>query len=447
MAGRLELALAAFNTGPYRLLVAATGTLGLLAAAMWAGSSAALTLAACAIGLAVLIGAYRFDYMHPGVAFVLPWLVVLFLSTVPISAYARPLQMHTSQILVAAVFIWLLATVSPPVFSREDRRRPRKSVAASDSRPVGPGIAIAFLVFYLLSVFNVVYAGYVPLFSLLISGNSGYFDFGIPSVYGAFLAYANTIGCLAFYMHLRTRRRSYLWLFLSVLGVHILFVTRQNILTLLVEALAIRCLVSRRFSRTAVILFMVAGLTAFSALGNLRIGGKIETIVSVRPEYSKVPTGVIWLYAYSYFNVLNLENMMDSSGAPLYDGSMWDGLLPSVLRPPSTHESYQELSSMSVTSYVFPVYMDIGPAGVMIWTAFWGLITAYCYRKALERGRFVDVATYACLYYCALFSFFVNFWLNLPVICQLVFFRVVHHLLVASDNPESDLPPGSEVAT
>ena len=61
-----------------------------------------------------------------------------------------------------------------------------------------------------------------------------------------------------------------------------------------------------------------------------------------------LPTIIVWLYAYSYFNVLNLENMITRSGAPFYDGSMWRQLLPSVLRPASVHASYLQLTSMNV---------------------------------------------------------------------------------------------------
>jgi oligosaccharide repeat unit polymerase len=107
---------------------------------------------------------------------------------------------------------------------------------------------------------------------------------------------------------------------------------------------------------------------------------------------------------------------------------MWQTLLPSLLRPQSNHETYLEVTSAAASSYIYPVYIDIGK-GVVAWTGVLGFATAAAYRRALRRRRFLDVATYGCLFSCALLSFFTDFWLYLPVSFQLIFFWVFQRLL------------------
>jgi oligosaccharide repeat unit polymerase len=411
----------------HRHLVIVGAALAMLTALVLLRESAQLLVVGYAATLCVVLFAYKLDYLHPAVAYLVPWLTILFFSTVPISKYAHSLELPTGRTLLAAMLAWLASTTLAPVVSAADevvRERPRLEV-----RPgFGNAIIMAFMILYGFAALNVAVSGYVPLISLITSGDSGYAYFGIPSVYGAFLAYANALGCLVFYAWLCGRRRIYLLLFLSIVVMHIAFVTRQNVITLLAEAFVIRSLTIRRTSRLTIVGIVAVGLLGFSLLGELR-SGDINEVIGVEPEYSWIPTSLIWLYAYSYFNVLNLNNMILQSGAPLFNGVMWQSLLPSVLRGDPDPGTYLELSTMTVSSYIYPVYMDVGGVGVVIVTALFGYVTTLVYRQALRRRRFVDVATYACLFYCALLCFFSNFWLYLPVIFQLFFFRAFHFLL------------------
>jgi oligosaccharide repeat unit polymerase len=430
------------ETAAFRLLLILAAGLVVLGGVVWSSSGEGLTLLGCTVGLVVLL-IYKFDYLHPAVAFLAPWLTILFFSTIPISEYARSLDVATCRFVLTTIFVWMTATVAAPVMSSRQAApvaAPRPKDLEYSPKTLRTGIVVGFSLLYLFAVFNVAAAGYIPLVSLLTTGDSRYFDFGIPSVYGAFLAYANAVGCLALYAFLRERQRTYLWLVLSVLAIHILFVTRLSAVTLLVEAFVIRSLMVGRVTRLSIIAFMAVGLIGFAALGELR-SGDIGMTIRVTPSFNWMPSSLLWLYAYSYFNVLNLDNMLTFSGAPYYDGSMWGTLLPSVLRPDVDHGVFVEIEALNVSSYIFPTYMDTGAVGVIIWTAFWGLITAHVYRRALRAERFVDVATYACLFYCALLSFFANMWASLPLIFQIIFFWIFHQLLFRGT---SSVPPSTD---
>ncbi len=418
----------------HRHLLVAGAALAMLVGIVVLRESSQLLVLGCVAALFVVVFAYKLDYLHPAVTYLVPWLTILFFSTVPISKYSHDLELSTARVLMVAILAWLLSTTaaSPvPLFVpkvADDagymRERPQLEVVSG----FGTGVLMGFMILYAFAAVNVAAAGYVPLISLIATGDSGYDTFGLPSVYGAFLAYANALGCLAFYAYLCGRRRIYLLLFLSVLALHIAFVTRQNMITLLAEAFVIRCLTISRMSKKAIVVVVGLGLLGFSAFGQLR-GADITQTIGVTQDYMWVPLSLIWLYAYSYFNVLNLNNMVVVSGAPFFDGTMWQSLLPTVLRPDVDHGSFLEIESMTVSSYIYPVFMDIGAIGVVIYTALFGFITTAVYRRALQRRRFVDSATYACLFCCSLLSFFSNFWLYLPVIFQLFFFWLFHFFL------------------
>jgi oligosaccharide repeat unit polymerase len=428
-----------------RLLYTALSAIVVWVTAKFDTDPATFVIVACSACLLICVSLYEFDYLHPTVVYLLPWLLILFFSIIPISSHARPVEAATYAVLLANMFAWMFGCVSAPASSTPHRNKKAisyQSTSLAEFRGnFGPTLAVGFVILYAFAAVNVLLAGYVPLLSLVTTGDSRYWEFGVPSVYGAFLAYANALGCLAFYIYLRSGRRKYLILFLSVLVMHLAFVTRQNIATLLVEAFVIRGLTVKRFSTFTIIWSIALSLVAFSALGTLR-SGDIKAIIGVQQQYNWIPTSLIWVYAYSYFNALNIDNTIAASGAPYFDGYMWQSLLPSILRPDVDHGNYLEISSMNVSSYVYPVYIDIGN-GVVLWTFIVGLLTAIAYRRALTLCRFVDVATYGCLFFCAFLSFFTDCWLYLPVIFQLFFFWIFHMVLFRRQLPKLELLPAS----
>ncbi|HVV27168.1 MAG TPA: O-antigen polymerase [Rhizomicrobium sp.] len=383
-----------------------------------------VVLAALGI-LAYITIFYRLNYISPAIVYALPWLMIVFFSTIPISEYYRPLGKQTYALILTSLFAWLLAVSIGPVSTAP-------SSQASDDAP----LMVSRRMFRWLFVFLLVVlageclaSGFIPFVSLLTTGDSRYFDFGIHSVHGAILAYANAFGILSFYIFLRQGDRSFLWFYFFILCLFIALVSRQNVITLLMEGLAVWCLVRRPISRVAVAVCLAVLLTAFSIFGELR-SGDILDIIKVTPEYAHLPKAAYWLYAYSYFNVLNLQNMMVNSGAPFFDGSMFSQLLPSFLRGDTQQFDYVVYSNMAVTSYMDPVFRDVGFKGVALSTFLFGLITGAALKNAVKHRSFVAIASYSCLYYCAIFSFFVNNWFYLPVIFQMVFFVIFDRLVL-----------------
>jgi oligosaccharide repeat unit polymerase len=377
-------------------------------------------------GIVVYLVAYRrVQYMDPLTAFSIPWITVLLFSLTPMSEYAIPINRATYRIIILALLSALIVS---------GQRTPNSERITSWLRPkpsiIRSGLAVLALdgAFYSFTVLNVLVAGYVPLIRGVMTGDSGYLDFGAHGVYGFYLAFANAWGIFHLVLYLRTGRAWNLIRYFSVILIFIAFVTRQNILSLAVESAVVYSLLRKPLTFKKLALWLIFAGTLFSIIGSFR-SGSIKRLANIRPEYMWVPDPFIWVYSYSYFNVANVNNLVRFSDAPYYNGSSLSQLLPSFLRPAGEGgESYLEVANFNVSSYLSPVYGDMGLPGVVILTglAIWRTTRL---RKSIYREASLSrIGAFATLYFCAAFSFFINFWFYLPVIFQMVFFKLMSNV-------------------
>jgi len=379
------------------------------------------------VGLLFIV--YRFDLTNGWMAFTMPWFLILIFGTLGISEYSRDVSPRTITVVVSLIAI--AAAFIPPV---------HLPVAQADSAAAGAGaiparFRVLVIVLLSLAALNAAAAGYVPLIHLLLTGDSGYMGFGIKGVYGFFNAFSNALGITAFYLWITDRKPMYRNVFFLVLGIFLLFMTRQNIISLLVESFVVYNLIRKRVARTRIVVMVAIMLFLFGVLGDLRVGKDIAELAKITDEYKWVPTAGIWMYSYFYFNLLNLDNAVNA-GPPYFDFSSFAQVIPSFLRPASDHaEDLLEISSFTVGSFVTPLYRDLGIIGL------WLLFFLFCqgleaYRKRIRGDRnFVAITSYSVMYFCFMFSFFDNFFFYLPVIFQLFFLYVFKkYLFVESDN-------------
>ena len=299
------------------------------------------------------------------------------------------------------------------------------------------------VLFAVLTIFNVAVAGYVPLINGIRTGDTGYLDFGVHGIYGFYNALANALGVLAFFLFLRTGQKSYLVVCLLIGAVFVLFVTRGNLLSLLVECTVVYCFVRGGISWKKLAAGGALMLVLFSVAGNLR-SGDIKDIAGIEDEYQNLPDGVIWIYGYSYFNVLNLDNVVTNPRLPAYDGSAVLSLLPSFLRPEISHIDEEiELEQFNAYSYVAPIYADVGLWGTVLFTCGIMWWTVRSYQQALCDRSFYSISKYSVLLFCALFSFFVNFWFYLPIISEIPILALMSRYVLSTRTAQSasGVPP------
>jgi oligosaccharide repeat unit polymerase len=369
------------------------------------------TLGIVALASAVIV--LRFDYLDPLIIFILPWVGIDVFANMDISKYARPLGKTTHGILLAV----LVVAVAARFFGRRaGEAKGRRWLKCSVNHTVFYGAALFFVVF---TLFNIAVAGYIPLIRGIQTGDTAYLTFGIHGVFGLYNAFANALAVSSFFLYLKRGDKRFLLVYFAVLLAFVLFVTRQNVLSVIVQSFLVYCLVRGKVRRRTLVIGVSVLLILFALAGNWR-SGDIKKIAGVRDEYAWVPDPVIWVYGYSYFTVLNLDNVISDPRLPAYDGSSLFGLLPSFLRPKVNYTSQnRELDQFTVYSYIAPIYADVGIGGVILFTFLVCLWGARSYERARKDGSFYSVVKYSVLFYCLLFSFFVNYWLYLPIIAQI----------------------------
>jgi hypothetical protein len=388
-------------------------------------------LTQCSLGIiALLLILYRFDLTNAWVAFCIPWFLILIFGTLGISEYSRDVGPRTIAVVVSLLAIG--AALIPPA---------RLVVAApgSDDACLDPDrFRLMLVVLLSLAALNVVAAGYIPIIRLLTSGDSGYMNFGIKGLYGFFNAFANAFGITAFYLWMTERKIFYKNAFFTVLAVFFLFMTRQNIISLLVESFVVFNLVRKRIPLFRIGAIVAITLFFFGVIGDLRVGKDISELAKITDEYKWIPTAGIWLYAYFYFNLLNLDNVVNA-GPPFYDLSSFSQLIPSFLRPAidGGGENMLEVSSFTVGSFISPIYRDVGMVGLcLIFMVFCLGLEAYR-RRIKGQLSYVAITSYSVLYFCFMFSFFENFWFYLPVIFQLFFLYMLRKYLFSHGKTDS----------
>ncbi|SFY35763.1 oligosaccharide repeat unit polymerase [Janthinobacterium lividum] len=354
------------------------------------------------------------DYLSPQMAFSMPWIVILLFSGFSISEIHRPIGFLAHAAIFSSLVVYLLVT---DIVGAVEPIKIKKIQFDQEFSSVKSGT----ILFVLLGIaaFNVIYSGYIPLVNILMGASADYLSFGVKSIYGFFNAFANMVGLTFFYLYLTSKKRRYLFFYVAVIIIFLFLVSRQNILSLLVESFVVYSLLRARVKMRKIILMFTILMVCFGALGSLR-SGDIKILAKVTPQYMWLPDSVVWGYSYSFFNVLNLDNLTNDPAVPYHDAQSLDPLMPSFLRTKREEDrSFLEDDKFTVSSFIFPIYKDGGLPFTLLLVAIVALVNGLVYRRCISNPSMRNILIYAVLYFCALLSFFTNFWFYLPVIAQL----------------------------
>jgi oligosaccharide repeat unit polymerase len=364
----------------------------------------------------------KFNIYNHQVGLLLPWLLIIIFSFFELSSLHVSINESTIYTIVSFLFFYVLG--SKMAYSR------KKAIHDANLNMVIYvsvrrffTVLIVFLVFTLL---NIVLAGYIPLISMLTTGDSRYLDFGITGIYGFYLAFANALGVLAYYLYNKTNRKLYLNTVILIFMIFVLFVTRQNIISLLVELFILHGYINRFIDLKKVFLLVIVVLLLFSYIGELR-SGDIKEIIEANEKYLWLPSFIFWMYGYFYFSGLNLNNMINNTSAPYFDGSSFMAIVPNFVKNligySVDHEYFLQKINFNVSTALTPIYSDMGMYEVISIGLLTGVLTSYLYKKIKTKiDDFKYLSIYSVLFFCAMFSFFVNFWFYLPIIFQIPFY-------------------------
>ncbi|QPI41856.1 MULTISPECIES: O-antigen polymerase [Pectobacterium] len=367
----------------------------------------------------------RVDYRRIEFSFIAPWCVLLLFSELNLTYYYRNISPETAYL----ISVPILSGIILSSFSR------RKGALYEPLPEKVKTSRLNFFLFLLYALFslNFIWSGFIPLVSQFVSGYSNYKDFGVSSLNGFINSFALSLCVILFYFRKQNERfKIHIYI---IVFVFIATFTRQNIITIFLELLVIKSLgtQSKNLTKISVVLFFA--LVIFAFLGELR-SGDIKELIHVRPEYNFLPSMFYWVYSYSYFNVLNLDNLITSGYVGLNNGYAFSTLIPSVFRGVGGNEVelVLDLDNLNVSSYLMPIVQDWGVGFSILFTFFVFAVAVLIQSSMLKKPSFLTVSCFSVLYFCSIFSFFVNFWLYLPVIFQLVFFVFFRFFLVRRET-------------
>lgn len=352
----------------------------------------------------------------PGFSFLLIWLTIVSWSFLPISNLSRNLSDQTIAFLGVVFTAYFIGYLVSFYFKKGKCHETKIACMVSDCTLLS--------IMSFLALLNIIVSGYVPLLNIIQGLDSDYVGFGIPTVYGLFNAYCNFIGMYFYYRYLICKESKYLVYIFMILFVFFMLVTRQNIITLIFECCVIHVLLKDTRRIVIKIFFSVLILLyAFSIIGEIR-SGNIYEIAEVFPEYEWIPSPFIWLYSYSVFNLVNLDNLILLDYDPLYNFSSFSKLIPSFLRP-EIHSgiNYLEKINFNVSTYLSGLYTDLGILGTCLFSFLQGYFVNKYYLLMKDNDKLK--LSFTILFICNLLSFFTNMFFYLPMIGQLFFVMIL----------------------
>lgn len=363
----------------------------------------------------------KFNIYNHQVGILLPWLLIVVFSFFRLSVLHIDIKDDTLYIIASFLFFYFLGSKLSYKIQRLHHVNLNSVIYISQRR-----FFILLTVFISITFLNIILAGYIPLISMLMNGHVDYLHFGITGIYGFYLSFANALGVLAYYLYIKTTRKLYRNAVILIFAIFVLFVTRQNIISLLVELFILHGFLKKFIVLKKLFFIVIIILFLFSYIGELR-SGDIKEIIEANEKYLWLPSFIFWMYGYFYFSGLNLNNMINNTSAPYFDGSSFMKLIPNFVKNligySPNHEYFLQKINFNVSTALTPIYSDMGIYEVILVGLFTGMITSYFYKNVkFQRNSFKYLSIYAVFFFCAMFSFFVNFWFYLPIIFQIPFF-------------------------
>ncbi|MEO6911246.1 MAG: O-antigen polymerase [Edaphobacter sp.] len=377
--------------------------------------------------------------LHPLIIFSAVWLGVVFLYSLHLS---KLLLFSTQEVTKTVLFIWVPFAVVVLAYSLFRcillwLYPASRTFATFDISKFERKLVVWFRIWMIISLFEIIISGGIPLFWLFQHSDKTYTDFGIPSLHGLVNSLLLSIGLCRFALFLLTGARRHLVVPAFILGWSILVVTRNMLLVAIIEfcILLFRMRPIKKKTIVKLIVGFVCLVLAFGAIGDYRSGSSDLIRLWAQPSQNYpdwLPSGALWAYIYISTPINNLvytSEIMRPIDNLAFPNTMYS-LFPTVIRQLIYRDSLSDAESGQLvtstfnvsTAYIGP-FQDYGFFGI---TLFSMLIAAACQAFWFKRSL-RDILIYAVLLQCLVLTLFFNHFLYLPVITQVIwiyyFFR------------------------
>lgn len=288
-----------------------------------------------------------------------------------------------------------------------------------------------FVIWLVVTFFEIIFSGGLPIIWMLLGSEKTYFDFGLPSVHGLANGLVSALSLVSFYLYMSEGDRKYLIYSMMIIVWGLVAVTRQIVIVNLLQFV----IVYYMFKPPSVVgliksvsIFVVFVLL-FGWLGDARTGAdKFVGLAMPTADYPDyLPSGILWVYMYAVTPMMNLINTINFSCGceSIYFGNTIAPLLPSVIR--NIFVNTDKIEKGDVISEAFNVstafvdpYTDLGYVGIFIFT--FGM--AFYLVNAWRRKDLKNLLIYSVLSQSLILTIFYNHFFSLPVISQILWINI-----------------------
>jgi oligosaccharide repeat unit polymerase len=333
----------------------------------------------------------------------------------------------------------MILIVAPPVQSSDASISEEETYRRLDKR-----LTLFFRLWLVVTAFEIVVSGGLPLVWLFTGSSKTYFDFGIPSLHGLVNSLVMSIALCRVVLFLKTGERRHLLVPIFFVFWPFVIISRMLLVVTLLEY-AVIYIALKGVKAETIIRSVVGALSfifIFGFIGDLRSGAEtFRQLAQPTNNYPDwLPSGVLWIYIYVTTPINNLVHT-----------SLWVKPINSLLFPntavslfPSVIRSFiysgnagQAVSGDLVTdtfnvstAYVGPV-QDFGNYGMAAFSVVIGMLCQMFYHQKTLRS----LAIYAVLAQCLLTSLFFNNFFSLPIISQVFW---IYAIFAIRSRPHSE---------
>ena len=369
------------------------------------------------------------QFFKPVIIFILVWVFVFILysfrlsyllnQNISLGAYFFPITFFCFTLGYLVAFLFKQKVYNKiPDFSEFDLAKVEKNVF------------LYFKIWAAITLVEIAYSRGIPILWIIQGSSKTYFDFGIPTLHGFLNALQISLGIISFYLYLRTKNKKTLYISLFLFAWQIAVISRQLLVTQLIEIFYLYLVLSKSPMRVVKNLatFGLGFIVLFGVVGDLRTG-KDHFYALALPSDNWIdwlPSGFLWVYIYL---VTPLNNLLYnfSSGAIIHPDYTFSNtttlLFPSIIRKLIYGESYSVSNTsgnliseaFNVSSAFTSPFLDAGYAGIAIFSFVIGFISFICWWTRGNKRVFYRAVIAQCL----ILTIFYNHFFYLPIIFQL----------------------------
>ena len=304
------------------------------------------------------------------------------------------------------------------------------------SKDVNTKVRICKYIAIIIFIIEIIYSGGLPLIWKIIGDNKNYFDFGIPSLNGAWYG---LIICLGAYSFFSKSKDKYLYLLIGIL-----ILSRQVIMSIIIEAIIFNMLdKTKKIDIKKYVILAVVVFIGFNILGNIRSGSdEMNKVFKAKDEYANLSTSIKWVYSYMTFSISNFNNLVSKTdGGVNYGITTLKNILPSVVLNVLNLEenfktNYLVSLNFNVSTYLPPLYLDFGIIGIAIFNILIAILGIILYNKAQETNLVKHRLLYSVFVHNIVFLFFTNMFLYLPIVIQFLYIPIIFYENTKGNEPQ-----------